>query len=80
MMRQTQAAVVAKNREERLRKAGEGERTERRESSDTGGITAAESHPLADLGAFVTRTASSPPIPTTRVTASAAYVRPLVLL
>ena len=38
------------------------------------------SRPLADLGAFVTRTASSPPVPTTRVTASAAYVRPLVLL
>ena len=58
--RQTQAALVAKNSEERLRESGEGERTERRESSDTGGITAAESNTLADYGVLVTRTATNP--------------------
>ena len=57
---------------ERLRVSGEGEMTERRESCDTAGhITAAESHPLADLGAFVTRAASSPPTPATSVSAAA---------
>ena len=65
--------MMEADRGERLRVSGEGEMTERRESCDTGDITATESHPLADLGAFVTRTASSPPTPATSVSASATY-------
>ena len=54
--------------------SGEDDRKVRRESSNTGVITAAESRPLTDFSVFVTRTASSPPHPATRVPASAAYV------
>ena len=53
----------AKNRGESLRRVWWVWVRVRRESSNTGEITAAESPPLAELGAFVTRTASPPSPP-----------------
>ena len=66
----------AKNRGESLRRVWWGWEDREARESNTGVITAAESRPLADLGTSVTRTASGglPPIPTTRIPASAANV------
>ena len=53
----------AKNRGESLRRVWWGWEDREARESNTGVITAAESRPLADLGTFVTRTASPPSPP-----------------